>query len=211
MGRCVLVLGGEIRDYNKVKNLLEEGDWFIFCDSGLYHEEKLGVRADLAIGDFDSHPRPDGIETIILPREKDDTDSYAGVKEGVKRGFTDFLILGAMGGRIDHTLANIYLLDYLDSRSCTGTIADGDTLIRLVSGEEARVRKGKRYFSLLSLFGRAEGVNIRGAKYNLDDGVIEPSYQYGVSNEVDSDEATVSVKKGRLLLVETGDPYDNRL
>ncbi len=211
MKRCVIVLGGEISDYKSAKRLLEEGDWFIFCDSGLYHEAKLGVKADLAIGDFDSHSRPDGVETVVLPREKDDTDSYAGVKEGIRRGFRDFLILGALGGRVDHELANIYLLDYLDAHSCTGMIADGNTVIRLVSDGEVRVRKGCRYFSLLALFGRAVGVNIRGAEYNLENAVIEPSYQYGVSNEVALDEAVVSVKKGKLLLVETGDTCDNGL
>ena len=209
--RCVLVLGGEIRNYSEVKKLLKDGDFFLFCDSGLYHEEKLGVRADLAIGDFDSHPRPEGVETIVLPREKDDTDSYAGVKEGIERGFRDFLFLGALGGRVDHSLANIYLLDYLDTHSCTGMIADGNTVIRLVSGEETVIRKGAKYFSLLALSGRAEGVSIRGAKYNLENAVIEPSYQYGVSNEVAFDEAVVSVKNGKLLLVETGDTCDNGL
>lgn len=200
--RCVLVLGGVITDYTVVKKKLRDDDYFIFCDSGLYHEEKLGVKADLAVGDFDSHPRPDDVETVVFPSEKDDSDGYIGIKEGIKRGFGDFLILGATGGRIDHEIANIYLLDYLDCQSCTSSIIDGNTRIRIVSGKEEVIGSDVEYFSLLAVFGTARGVTIKGAKYNLDRGIIEPSFQYGISNEVKERAATVSVEEGRLLLVE---------
>lgn len=201
-GRCVVVLGGEIEDYENIRRALRSDDYFIFCDSGLFHEEGLGVKADLAVGDFDSHPRPEGVESVVFPPEKDDTDAYIGIKEGIRRGFTDFLILGALGRRIDHEIANIYLLDYLSSHSCTGVILDGTTRLRMVSKEETVIASSVEYFSLLALSGTARSVTIKGAKYNLEDAVIEPSFQYGISNEVKDDSARVSVGEGRLLLVE---------
>ncbi len=200
-GRSVLVLGGKIYSYKKISDNFRKGDYFIFCDAGLKHEKGLGVKADLAVGDFDSYPRPDDVECIVFPPEKDDTDSLCGIKEGIKRGFNDFLIVGATGGRIDHEIANIYLLDYLDEHSLTGRIVTESSTLEIVSSGEKRVKRGCLYFSLLALFGDADGVNIEGAKYNLEDGLIRHSYQYGISNEVVGEEAVISVKRGKLILV----------
>ncbi len=199
--RCVLVLGGEITSYEDIRDNFRKGDWFIFCDAGLRHEKGLCVRADLAIGDFDTCPRPGDVESIVFPPEKDDTDSLCGVKEGIRRGFSDFLIVGALGGRPDHEIANIYLLDYLDEHGLSGKIITGKATLEIVSKEVKRVKRGCRYFSLLALFGEAEGIAIDGAKYNLTGGVIRPSFQYGISNEVVAEEAVISLEKGKLLLI----------
>lgn len=199
--RCVLVLGGEIASYTKIRKELRDDDYFVFCDAGLKHFHGLGVRADLAVGDFDSFAVPRGVESIVFPPEKDDTDSLCGMKEGIRRGFENFLIIGACGGRIDHEIANIYLLSYLEERGLQGKIVTEKATLEIVSAREKRVKKGCRYFSLLALFGKAEGITIEGAKYNLNDGVISPSFQYGISNEVASEEAVISVKSGKLLLV----------
>ncbi|MBQ6845987.1 MAG: thiamine diphosphokinase, partial [Oscillospiraceae bacterium] len=76
MKRCVIIGGGEINNVSAIKAVLSEKDFYIFCDSGLYHSEKLGISPDLIVGDFDSHQKPQtDIETIVLPREKDDTDT----------------------------------------------------------------------------------------------------------------------------------------
>ncbi len=200
--RCVVVLGGEISDYSAIRSELREDDYFIFCDSGLSHEASLGVKADLALGDFDSHPVPEGTETLVFPPKKDDTDAYLGIKEGIRRGFTDFLILGALGRRIDHELANIYLLDWLDSHSVSAKIIDGTTRLSMVSKSEVVIPSSVKYFSLLAVSGTTRAVTIKGAAYNLEAGTIEPSFQYGISNEVKGDEARVSVGEGKLLLVE---------
>ncbi len=200
MTRCVLVLGGVIDNYSAIRKKLRDDDYFIYCDRGLRHLKALDRRPDLAVGDFDSFPSPEGVESVVFPPRKDDTDALCGLKEGIKRGFKEFLIIGAFGERIDHTLANIYLLDYLSSHNLDGTIYDGSSYLKIVSEKKVTIEKGCRYFSLLALFSKAEGVDISGAKYNTENAVIEPSFQYGVSNEVEDDEAVVSVKRGKLLL-----------
>ncbi len=200
MTRCVLVLGGVIDNYSAIRKKLSDDDYFIYCDRGLRHFKALDRRPDLAVGDFDSFPSPEGVESVVFPPRKDDTDALCGLKEGIKRGFKEFLIIGAFGERIDHTLANIYLLDYLSSHNLDGTIYDGSSYLKIVSEKKVTIEKGCRYFSLLALFSKAEGVDISGAKYNTENAVIEPSFQYGVSNEVEDDEAVVSVKRGKLLL-----------
>ena len=119
MKRCVIIGGAAIEKYDIVKSCLGDNDFFIFCDSGLFHKEKLGICPDLIVGDFDSHPKPDTeIETIHLPREKDDTDSVYAVKEAIKRGFDEFLLIGVVGARLDHTLGNVSIPDISKANAC---------------------------------------------------------------------------------------------
>ncbi len=207
--RCVIVGNAEIGDYGRAKEYLRDGDFLIFCDGGLAHTGGLGRKPDLIIGDFDSYPeekaRELGAEMIVLPCEKDDTDTVFATKEGLKRGFGEFLLLGVIGQRLDHTLGNVAILEMLEKAGCRGTIVDDYSEMTLVGAEPAYIDSSFSYFSLLNIGGNAEGVNIEGAKYTLHDAVISTDYQYGVSNEVACRStgrcATVSVARGELLLI----------
>ena len=203
MKRCVIIGGAPIGRYDRIKPLLREDDFLIYCDSGLKHQEALGKRPDLIIGDFDSHERPvTDIETIVLPTVKDDTDTVHAVKVGIERGFEDFLLIGVVGGRFDHTMANVYSLIYLDEKGKNAVIADDFSLMRIVSRSTAEIAPDWRFFSLVNIDGSAHGVTIRNAKYELDNAEISCSYQYAVSNEpLPNQKAAVSVREGRLLLI----------
>ncbi|MBQ6105310.1 MAG: thiamine diphosphokinase [Lachnospiraceae bacterium] len=201
--RCVIVGGAAIDNYEFVKSCLRYGDFFVFCDSGLKHMDALGVQADLIVGDFDSHENPHlSVETIVLPCEKDDTDTVYAVKEAVKRGFSEFLLIGTVGGRLDHTLGNVSILLYLDSLGKRAQMIDDYSEMEIVSKEPAFIEDRYAYFSLLNITGLAEGVTIRDAKYPLENASITCEYQYGISNEpLPGKTARVSVANGRLLLI----------
>ena len=203
MPRCVLVGGAGIQTYARVNRILRPDDYFVFCDGGLHHLPYLNAAPDLIVGDFDSHERPDtAVETIVLPREKDDTDSVYAAREAVRRGFDDFLLLGAAGGRLDHTLGNISLLLWLDGQGKSAKILDDYSEMEIVSSREKTIDSSFSYFSLLNISGTARGIRITGAKYPLADGEISCEYQYGISNEVlPGGTAAVSVREGRLLLI----------
>jgi thiamine pyrophosphokinase len=203
MRRCVIVGNADIKEYECVKDALKADDFFIFCDGGLKHMDALGVKPNLIIGDFDSASNPHmDVETITLPCEKDDTDTFYAVKEAVKRGFEEFLLAGVVGNRFDHTMGNISILLYLDSLGKKGTIIDDYSMMEIVSDKPVYVDDGYSYFSLLNMTGCAKGIKIEGAKYPLEDGEITCDYQYGISNEVlPGQKACVSVREGRLLLV----------
>lgn len=203
MKRCVIIGGAGISDYNKIRTYLNKDDFNIFCDSGLLHETKLGIKPDLIVGDFDSHENPNyAVETMVLPREKDDTDTVFATKEAIKRGFTDFLLIGVIGARLDHTLGNVSILFMLDSLGKKACIVDDYSEMEIVSKQPVFVKDSFAYFSLLNISGKAEGVTIQGAKYPLQDAVIDCEYQYGVSNEVlPGKTAEIRIKEGRLLLV----------
>ncbi len=202
-GRCVIIGGADIKNHNRIKSLLFPNDYFVFCDSGLKHATPLGITPSLIVGDFDSHPLPQtDTETIVLPKEKDDTDTVFGVKESIARGFESFLIIGAVGGRLDHTLGNVGILDMLYGMGKKALVADDFSEISIVGREKVKIEKRFSYFSLLNIYGTAKGINITDAKYPLTDGVITTDYQYGISNEsLPEKEATVWVTDGKLLLI----------
>ena len=203
MGRCVIVGGANINNYDFIREKLSADDYIIFCDSGLKHMENLRVQPSLIVGDFDSHENPQlDVETIVLPCEKDDTDTVYAVKEAIKRGYDNFLLIGVVGARLDHTLGNVSILLYLDSLGKKGCIIDDFSKMEIVSNEPAYIEDSYSFFSLLNISGTAKGITIENAKYPLENGEITCEYQYGISNEALCGEtAKVSVDKGRALLI----------
>ena len=203
MKRCVIVGGADINNYEYIKSCLHNDDFIVICDSGLKHLEALQVKPGLIVGDFDSHDNPHlDIETKVLPCEKDDTDTVFAVKEAIKRGFDDFLLIGVVGARLDHTLGNVSILIYLDSLGKKGSIIDDYSEMEIVSKEPAHIDDSYAYFSLLNITGTAKDITIENAKYPLENGEITCEYQYGISNEVLSGRTTkVFVREGNLLLI----------
>ena len=203
MRRCVIIGGADIGRYDRIHSYLREDDFYICCDSGLKHREKLGINPNLIVGDFDSYKNPHmDVETIILPCEKDDTDTVFAVKEALSRGFQDFLLVGVIGGRLDHTLGNVSLLLMLDAQGKTATALDDFSEMEIVSGQPVQIQDCYTYFSLLNISGTAQSITIKNAKYPLDDAEITCEYQYGISNEVLPGKiAVVTVNQGRLLLI----------
>lgn len=208
MKRCVIVGGAGIKEYDRARAALRADDVFVFCDSGLKHMDALGVKPDLIVGDFDSHKNPQlDAETIVLPREKDDTDTVFAAKEMMKRGFGDFLLIGVIGDRLDHTLANLSILLMLDTAGKQAKALDDFSEMEIISAKAGRagrasIKESYPFFSLLNITGEAEGITIRGAKFPLEDGRIDCDYQYAVSNEVlPGQTAEVTIERGRLLLI----------
>ena len=203
MNRCVIIGGADIADYGRIRQSLRGSDFCIYCDSGLKHEEGIGMKPNLIVGDFDSHEQPEtDVETIVLPCEKDDTDTVYAVREAVRRGFGDFLLIGVIGARFDHTFGNVSILLYLDSLGKTARIMDDYSEMEIVSRKAAEVDGSFSFFSLLNISGTAKGITICGAKYPLEGGEIRSDYQYGISNEVlPGKTAVISLLEGCLLLV----------
>lgn len=201
--RCVVIAGGEIHNYPYLSSLLKDDDYFVYADCGLRHQEGLGRKPDLIVGDFDSFQNPlSSVETLVLPKEKDDTDSRYAVKEGLARGFKEFLLLGFLGGRFDHSLGNLYILQFLYEEGCKALLVDDYSEMEIVGKDPVYIDSSFPFFSLLNIAGKAEGISIKGAKYPLENGVINASFQYGISNEViPLTNAEVRVAKGTLLLI----------
>lgn len=208
MERCVVVGGADIGDYERIRSYLNDDDYVVYCDSGLRHMKGLGKDPSLIVGDWDSYEDPHlDVETITLPVEKDDTDTVFAVREGMKRGFRDYLLLGSIGARFDHSLVNSFILTTLENRGCHGIIVDDYSEMQIISGGSSQtgvtyVDESCSFFSLVAMEGTAHGVSISGAKFNLEDADVGPDYQYATSNEVMPGKAAeIRIKEGRLLLI----------
>lgn len=192
---------------------MSETDLIIAADSGYNNASRLGVRPGLLLGDLDSIDRgalaPDElehIEKIIVPAIKDDTDTQLAVDTALSRGADKIYIIGGLGGRLDHTLSTVFLLEYIKDKGARGVITDGRNRVRIMeSGEELTIKRGYKYLSLVGLTDTCEGVSISGVFYPLKDAVLERKYAFAVSNEITADAAEISLSKGILLVIESRD------
>lgn len=209
-GRCVIIGAGDLT----VSEIpLHEGDFIIAADGGFGYCRYLEIEPDMILGDFDSidernmeyimemralHPE----KVKVLPAQKDDTDMLAAIKEGLQRGYTEFVIYGGQGGRLSHTMANIQCLAYLKEKGAKGYLMDGNGMILVAQNETISFKKNlEGFLSLFSLGEKAEGVTIRNMKYLLDKAVVTNDFPVGVSNEFIGKESSITVEKGMLLIM----------
>lgn len=200
----VLLAGGEIRDYRAVADRVSPGDYIVCADSGYDHCARLGVTPDLLVGDFDSLRAvpPDTIARVPLPTAKNHTDTTHALQTLTARGAQRILMAGMLGGRLDHTLANLQSLCSLSRRGIHACITDGLTDIHALTGEAMELLpRARYYFSLLSLTQRCEGVNIVGARYLLRDYTLTFDEPRAVSNEFLASPVTVSVRSGTMAVL----------
>lgn len=206
--RCIIIAAG---DMTVSEVPIREEDLVIAVDGGLDYCSLLGLEPDLVLGDFDSVGE-DRIRQIAcweeqcpervirLQCEKDDTDTLKAIKVALEKGCDHFLIYGATGGRLEHTIANIQSLLYLKHHGAVGYLMDGTGMIFVLENEEVRFKASMEgYLSLFSLGKEAAGVDISGMKYPLSDAVITNDFPIGISNEFVGQEAAVRVRSGQLL------------
>lgn len=178
-------------------------DFVIAADAGIRYLEECGITADLVIGDFDSlNDVPTHPNTMALSAEKDDTDMLAAVREGIKAGYCDFHIYCGMGGRIDHTIANLQVLADLSENGMRGFLFGKDSVITAITNQTITFDKiPSGYVSVFSHTEKSEGVYLRGLKYELTNAVLTNTFPLGVSNEFIGKKSSISVGSGTLLIV----------
>ena len=199
MGKCIIFCAAE---FENLLTPLTEEDCIIAADGGLRHTEKLGITADVVLGDFDSLGyAPEGAN--VFPVEKDDTDAMLAVRHGLGLGYREFLLYGSLDGpRLDHTIANFQTLQYLCDRDAFGYLVGNSYIV-------TAVKNGKLHFpagldgtvSVFCLGADARGVDIEGLYYPLKDGVLTAGFPLGVSNHFTGREAWISVREGSLLVL----------
>ncbi len=189
--------------------VIVENSFIIAADGGLDKLKKMDVNPDLIIGDFDSlKSAPCGENVIYFPTEKDDTDTLLAVKKAISLGYRSLYISGGIGGRLDHTVANIQALNYASEHGAAAFLC-GDNETAVISCESIEVRsecRGK--ISVFCIGETAEQVCIEGLKYQTKDEVITNSFPIGVSNEFIGRSAKISHSSGKLLIIWQGTADD---
>ena len=181
---------------------INEYDLIIAADSGYIACVDSGISPHIVIGDFDSFPQDmiTAKKIIRLNPVKDMTDTQEAIDTAIEKGADEITLLGALGGRIDHTLANIHLLKYALSKGVKAEIADKDTCIYIVQDNCTVMRREGFCLSLIPLTD-CSGVSIRGVFYPLENALMPVGNPYGISNEFTEDCAHIEVKSGELLLM----------
>lgn len=213
---AVIVADGDVPTRAAVDRLLGgpiEGLLVIAADGGALKAESLGLFPALVVGDADSlapeqveRLRHAGAEVIVHPAAKDESDTELAVREALRRGATQLVIVGGLGGRrFEHSLANVLLLASARLRGIDACLADGASTVRVLVGRERLKLDGQPgdFVSLLPLSERAAGVHTTGLAFALDDAVLEQGPARGLSNEMTSTSASVSLAGGTLAVVHT--------
>jgi len=201
--RAVIIAGGEIQDYTKIRPLIRDEDFIIAADSGYDHAVKLGLFPDIVIGDFDSiQAKPQHIPLAEFPKEKDCSDTALALEHARQSGFSVFLLLAALGNRLDHSLANLFLLATTLAEGETMEIVDEQMRIRLIDGRGKITAPRGTTVSLIPL-SDCYGVETTGLSYPLRRESLRVGETRGLSNIVCDSPASVFLEKGRLFILET--------
>ena len=185
-----------------LQHKIHDDDLVIAVDGGYSHAESLGITPHVLIGDLDSIKQvPSGIEIVKLPAEKDVTDTLAALDYGLSKGFMTFHIYGGLGGRLDHTLANIACLQYLLNHGARGYLHGDDQTVTMFSEKLELAARESGTVSVFAYGGDAHGVTEIGMKYPLDNAHVTTDFPIGISNEFVGKPVTITVEKGTLLII----------
>lgn len=219
MKHLLIILGGELVLTDPLESWLKEQsfDEIIAGDAGLEYALKLGLHPDIALGDFDSVSRSvleeyvaEKGQTAVFPVRKDDTDSEIAVRmalEKTEKG-DRITVLGGLGGRLDHTLGNLFLLVRIRQAGVRALMTDGRTEVSvLLGGDEQKLeyRPFQKYVSLIPISERAEGIELKGFSYEGRELTLHREKTQGISNEVLPGGGRISLKEGIVLLIRTSD------
>ena len=203
--QALIVLGGDAPGRAMLESCMRDADLVIAADSGLAAFDAAGLEPDLLVGDMDS-VSADVLEKYAgrIPEHrlnciKDDTDGVDALDMAIARGAEKITLLGALGGRLDHALANVMLLVRAHRKGAKAEILSESVRISRVDGYASLSGAKGDTVSLLPL-GRAEGVTLKGFFYPLDQAALESDYPLGISNVVTDDQAEIKADSGELIL-----------
>jgi len=206
--RVVIISNGQVRDVSYIAPFIRSSDYVIAVDGGLKQAQRLGVRVDMLLGDFDSLPEEEalklagtGVRVMRYPREKDQTDTHLALEYAVRSGASEVIMLAALGGRIDHALANLWLLPAYHSAGCPVTVVGDDNIVHLVKDQISMHGRPGEYVSLLPVTPEARGITTSGLRYPLKNGTLRWGESLGISNEFLSEHARITLTSGMLFVI----------
>lgn len=205
MKRCVIVGAAPGLSVDFLHRSITADDYVVAADGGYAVLQLAGIRPAILVADFDSmtvDTYPLDVEVVNLPIRKDETDTAAAVNLAYDRGCRDFLLLGCLGGRLDHTVANFQVMADLTAKGCRVAIADEQNWVTLWQpGTYTLPPKDNAGFSLLAYDPIVSDLTIRHASYTVEDATITSDCPLGVSNAfLPNQSAEISFSSGRLLV-----------
>lgn len=207
--KAVIVADGDHSPADR--GVLVDAELIIAADGGAGWLDAQGIAPHLVVGDLDSADpalvdrlAAAGVAIERHPVDKDASDLELGIDAATKVGADDIVVLGALGGALDHLLANVLLLGSADLAGRSIRLVHGSTSARLLTGPAEAQLDGPRgaRVSLLALGPAANGVTTRGLRWALAADRLELGSSRGLANVIEAMPAAVSIVAGRLLVVE---------
>ena len=209
--KAFIYTGGTVFD-EYVMEKPQRDDLIIAADAGYLVAKRMGITPNILLGDFDTLGEeniPDGIECIRVPTEKNDTDTQLAVSTAIERGAKEIVIVGGLGGRLDHTLSTLAILEDLWERKndrIFAILTDGKNRVRFIRGSGLILPRSQyHYFSLVAVDELVKGITLEGCKYPLKNGRISRRHQWAVSNEIVGNCALIEIKRGGVWVIESLD------
>ncbi len=209
--KVCIVLNGEVKDYKKTKEIIleENYNYIIGADGGCNHLFKMNITPNYIVGDLDSIKREvieyyenKNVTFKRYPSHKDETDSEICIYLAKLLGADEIDLFATLGGRIDHTLANIGLMNYIKENNMKPRILTSEEEILMVKNETINL-KGKRgdTISVISINGESKDVTLKKLEYPLDNATVNHLSPLGISNVMLEDECIISIKDGCALII----------
>ncbi len=214
--RAFIFTGGKAFCAEKMTDIPKDGDLIIAADSGCetlkeFSRKNKKIVADIILGDMDSFPKEEisgfaGALFLSFPPEKDETDTALAIDTAISFGCSEIIVAGGLGGRLDHTLANVFILEYIREKGAKGIITDGKNRAYLAEKENVFLQMPRKYLSLIPLDQTIGAVTMdKNFKYPLNVKRLERCRFVTVSNEITSVPAKLTVDSGSALIIESGD------
>ncbi|MBQ9704177.1 MAG: thiamine diphosphokinase [Clostridia bacterium] len=209
MNTCYIICALDCAPDFKAK----EGDLIIGADRGYLNLIRQGIMPHIVMGDFDSYPGEIECENIVrFPVVKDDTDSAIAIKYAKEQGYKKIVVYGAIGGDLDHTIANIaHCANYTEKGIDISFVDNSNVLFAIHNSKIKFSSEAKGRISVFSYGEKSEGVYEKGLFYILDNATLYSNIPLGVSNEFIGEKSEISVKNGTLLIYTSKENFENYL
>ncbi|MBC7961079.1 MAG: thiamine diphosphokinase [Vallitaleaceae bacterium] len=212
--KVMILSGGNLQtDFLKKQITTYRADKILCADGGAQPLFEAKIIPDVLLGDFDSISSEvfnffinQGVKVVRFNCEKDQTDTEIALDYAINLGATDIVLLGGTGTRLDHTLANIMILEkYCRLAICK--IIDPHNEIEVLQGIQTTQfeKQNFKYISLIPLSKKVLGVTTQGLKYPLKDATLLRKESFGISNEIIEDPCTLQMSKGTMVVIRSCD------
>lgn len=203
----LLIGSGQYIPLDLLKDEAENADIIVAIDGGMNYLDKINILPEVLIGDQDSIDREilekiraGKIQEIKFPSEKDSTDMEIGIDYLYELACDEIIIFGGTGTRLDHSLANIFLLNKLRDLGIFGKIIDRNNTIVLIDSYYRILKEKNKFVSVIPIETTGAVVSLKGFKYPLDRYFMKFNSTIGISNEILDDFGEVTIDRGRVLL-----------
>ena len=205
--KTLILTRGNLPSDDRIKTLCREAEYVICCDGAAKHAVRLGILPNMLIGDMDSIDEDDrktliagGAKEVRLKPDKDETDTQAACSVAMELGAQKLVMLGGLGGRMDHSLGNIQCLWMLHLEGVESRIESGKEVAYIVTDSFQFARYPGRTFSLIPLLPQTEVFRMTGVKYPLAHTPLLFGSTLGISNVVQQADAQITMQSGTALL-----------